>query len=264
MLVPDREVRGAFFVRVGGTDQSFVDPADPTRLEFDYAQRMADVIDTIAPAGERIRVVHVGGAGMSLPRYVAATRPRSAQIVLEPDAAMTEEVRRVLPLPRQSGIKVRPVDGRTGLAAMPADYCDLVIIDAFAGAQVPAELCSTEWFAEVARVLDDAGTVTMNLTDQAPFTHARRVVATMAATFRPVVVATEPATLKGNRFGNLIVSAGGAAVVGELERRARTAAFPYRLLAGQTLERWIGPALPFTDANTEPSPQPVGGPMTFR
>ena len=80
MLVPDREVRGAFFVRVGGTDQSFVDPADPTRLEFDYAQRMADVIDTIAPAGERIRVVHVGGAGMSLPRYVAATRPRSAQI----------------------------------------------------------------------------------------------------------------------------------------------------------------------------------------
>jgi len=29
MLVPDREVAGAYFVRVDGTDQSFVDPADP-------------------------------------------------------------------------------------------------------------------------------------------------------------------------------------------------------------------------------------------
>ena len=75
MLVPDREVPGAYFVRIDGTDQSFVDPTDPLRLEFDYVQRIAEVIDTIAPTGERIRVVHVGGAGMTLPRYIAATRP---------------------------------------------------------------------------------------------------------------------------------------------------------------------------------------------
>jgi len=33
MLVPDREVPGAYFVRVEGTDQSFVDPADPLLLD---------------------------------------------------------------------------------------------------------------------------------------------------------------------------------------------------------------------------------------
>jgi len=81
MLVPDREVPGAYFVRVDGTDQSFVDPADPLRLEFDYVQRIAEVIDTMAPKGERIRVIHIGGAGMTLPRYVAATRPTSSQTV---------------------------------------------------------------------------------------------------------------------------------------------------------------------------------------
>ncbi len=48
MLVPDREAPGAFFVRVDGTGQSFVDPTDPLRLEFDYVQRIAEVIDTIA------------------------------------------------------------------------------------------------------------------------------------------------------------------------------------------------------------------------
>jgi len=99
MLVPDREVPGAYFVRVDGTDQSFVDPADPLRLEFDYVQRIAEVIDTMAPKGERIRVIHIGGAGMTLPRYVAATRPTSAQTVFEPDEALTEQIRATIPLP---------------------------------------------------------------------------------------------------------------------------------------------------------------------
>lgn len=264
MLVPDRDVRGAYVVRVAGTDQSFVDPDDPLRLEFDYVQRIADVIDTIAPEGERIRVVHVGGAGMTLPRYVSATRPRSAQIVLEPDAALTEEVRRVLPLPRQSGIKVRAVDGRTGLTAMPAAYCDLVVVDAFAGARVPADLTTRQWFAEVARVLTPRGTVSVNLTDHAPFDHARRVVAGIAERFAPVVLAVEPATLKGNRFGNLVVTAGGAADAPTLERRARAAAFPYRLLSGSALSRWIGQHRAFTDDDAQPSPAPFGGPTTFR
>ncbi len=263
MLVPDREVRGAYVVRVDGTDQSYVDPADPLRLEFDYVQRIGDVVDTIAPAGERIRVVHVGGAGMSIPRYVCATRPRSAQVVLEPDVALTDEVRRLIPLPRQSGIKVRAVDGRSGLAAMPDGYCDLLVIDAFAGAQVPAELCSREWFAEVARVLDRSGTLTMNLTGRAPFDHARRVVAGIGEVFSPVVVATEPATLKGSRFGNLVVSAGGGVDAALLERRARASAFPYRVLAGGSLSSWLGAADPYDDATAEPSPPPPAGPMTF-
>ena len=91
---------------------------DPTRIVFDYVRRLGDVVDAVAPPGSPLRVVHVGGAGLTLPRYVAATRPRSAQVVLEPAAEVTELVRRELPLPRNSGIKVRGVDGRTGVAAL--------------------------------------------------------------------------------------------------------------------------------------------------
>ncbi len=264
MLVGDRDVPGAYVVRVEGTDQSFVDPSDPERLEFDYVQRIGDVIDTMRPAGERIRVVHVGGAGMTLARYVAATRPTSPQIVLEPDEDLTRQVRQAVPLAPRSGIKVRPVDGRTGLAAMPDDYADLVILDAFAGARVPAELTTSEWWGEVARVLVKGGTVTANITDKIPFWYAKRVTAGIADRFQPVVCAVEPSTLKGHRFGNLVVSAGGGIDPERLERRARRSAFPYRVMSGLHLARWVGHAPAFTDADAEQSPAPLGGPTTFR
>ena len=40
----DREVRGAFLVRTGKTQQSWVDPDDPLRLEFEYVQRIAEIL----------------------------------------------------------------------------------------------------------------------------------------------------------------------------------------------------------------------------
>ena len=136
-LVPDRAYPRAFTLRVGRTDQSYVDLDDPLRLEFDYVQRIADVVEATAPSGRRLRVVHVGGAAMTVPRYLATTRPQSAQVVLEPDVELTEFVRRHLPLPPRSGIKVRAVDGRAGIAALRPAYADFMIIDAFVGAQVP-------------------------------------------------------------------------------------------------------------------------------
>ncbi|MDR3070498.1 MAG: fused MFS/spermidine synthase [Propionibacteriaceae bacterium] len=255
-LIPDRGRPGGWFVRIGGTDQSFVDTSNPAYLEFDYVQRIAEVIDQLAPPQERVRVVHVGGGGLTLPRYVAATRPTSAQIVLEPDAGLIAAVRAVAPLPKNSGIKVRPVDGRSGLAAMPENYADLIIQDAFNGAQVPAELTSLEWLALVVRVLKPEGTLALNLTDKAPFAWSRRLVAGVAELFGQVVFAADPATIKGRRFGNLVVSAGPNLDVGRLERVAGRAAFPYRVVSGAQLARWLGNARPYTDADAQPSADP--------
>ena len=84
----EREVRlmdGGHVVVVDGRPQSHVDLADPTRLAFDYVRRMGDVVDALGDPGAPVRAIHVGGAGMTLPRYLAATRPGSRQTVLEPD-----------------------------------------------------------------------------------------------------------------------------------------------------------------------------------
>lgn len=256
-LVADRLHPRAFTLRVGRTDQSYVDLDDPTRLEFDYMQRIADVLESIAPASQRLRVVHVGGAALTLPRYVAATRPQSAQVVLEPDAELTELVRTHLPLPRQSGIKVRAQDGRSGVAAMRDDYADVVVVDAFSGAQVPAELTTATFLADCRRVLAGGGTFVMNVTDRGPFGYARRVLAGVRASFPEVVLCAEPATLKGRRFGNVILV--GSAVplpLGEIAARAGSAPYPYRVLHDARLTQLLGGARPFADDDAQPSPAP--------
>ncbi len=259
-LMPDRDVPGAFVVVTGATEQSWVDPEDPTRLEFDYVQRIADALDAVAPPGERLRVVHIGGAGMTLPRYVAHTRPSSAQIVLEPDTALTEQVREQLPLGRRSGIKVRGTDGLAGIAAMPADYADVVVLDAFVGGRVPPELTTREFFADVARVLVDGGTLMVNITDHAPFDYGRRVLAGMAEHYPQLLISSEPATLKGRRLGNVVILGSARPLpVEQLTRRAAGSAFPYRLLVGEPLQKWLRGSRPFTVEDPGSSPPPGGG-----
>jgi spermidine synthase len=203
---------GLYVLDLDGMDQSAVDLADPTRLVFDYVRRIGDVLDR-RPAGP-LRVLHVGGAAMTLPRYVAATRPRSAQIVLEPDQQVIERVRAEAPLPPRSGIKVRPVDGLNGIAAVRDDAQDVVVVDAFRDAVVPAELATERFFAEVARVLAPGGVLVMNVTDRAPFALVRDVVAGMRATVcaatGEIWAGAEPATMKAKRQGNVVLLAGAA------------------------------------------------------
>ena len=242
------ERAGSFLVRVGGRDQSLVDLADPTRLEFDYVRRMGDVLDAVAGPGEPIRVVHVGGAGLTLPRYVAATRPRSSQVVLEPDEELTERVRAELPLPRRSGIRVRPVDGREGLAAVRDASTDVVLLDAFDDGRVPAGLQTVECFEAVARVLSPGGLFLANLSDRAPFGATRDVVAGLRVLFPHLVVSAEPATLRGRRAGNVLVVAGALGVPQRsLSRSAATSAAPYRVLVGEQVGSFFGGGTPARD-----------------
>lgn len=246
-----------FVLRMDGMDQSHVDLADPTRIVFEYVRRLADLVDAVAPPGAPLRVVHVGGAAMTLPRYVAATRPRSPQIVLEPATEVTDLVRRELPLPRGSGIKVRPVDGRTGVAALRTAYVDLVVVDAFADARVPADLVTEGFWGEVARVLAPGGVLAANLTDRAPFAWTRRTIAGIRAAFPEVALTAEPATLRGKRAGNLIVAAAATPLpIAELRRRAASAAAPYRVLDAAAVSDSFGGGVPFTEADATPSPAP--------
>lgn len=222
---------GAHLVRVGGRDQSFVDLDDPRHLAFDYVRRIADVLDDHAAPGAALRVLHVGGAGLTLPRYVAATRPGSWQVVLEPDTSLTERVRAELPLPRRSGIRVRGDDGRTGLTAVRDGAVDLVVVDAFVDGEVPEDLVTLEAVAEVARVLAPGGLLLVNASDRAPFPLVRDLVAALRRHLPHVLVAAEPATLRARRAGNLLVVAGATGVPrAALAARARSSGAPYRVL----------------------------------
>lgn len=164
---------------------------------------------------------------MTLPRWVQATRPGSPQIVLEPDAALTAEVRARLPLPRGHRIRVRPVGGLEGVAALAEASADVVVLDAYARGRVPAELVTVEFFASVCRVLAPGGLLAANLADEPGLRHTARVVAGIReAGLGEVVLVASHEVFKGRRFGNVVVAARRAGVgdrVGDANAAGREA-----------------------------------------
>jgi hypothetical protein len=259
-LIRDLAYARAFTLRVARTDQSYVDLDNPRRLEFDYLEQIAIVVDTAAPPGEPVRAVHIGGAAMSLARYVAATRPRSAQLVFEPDTELTAFVRTHLPLPARSGIRVRAVEGRSGLVGLRDGSADLVIMDAFVGPRTPAELTTLECWTDLRRVLTAGGTMIANITDRGPLGYARRVLAGLAACFAHRLLMAEASTLKGRRFGNVIlVGSGRPLATDEIAAAAGHVLYPYRVLSGARLTQLLAQAVPFTDRDAEESPLPPHG-----
>ncbi len=257
-LLADENRPGGWLLTLDRIRQSYVDLDDPTYLDFEYVQGFVDVLDAARTPGERLDTTHVGGGAMAFPRFVLHTRPRSSQIVLEPDAALTAYVREKLPLPSRSGIRVRPQFGRPGIAALGDDSADLLVLDAYAGGRVPADLTTVEAFADVARVLRGDGLFLLNIADGPPLDYTRRVLAGLRQVFASVLVRTDPAVLRPRRFGNLVVAASPVALpVQEVTRRAHGAPFPTSVVSGPRLAGLVGQAKPLTDADPQRSPHPV-------
>lgn len=257
-LVEDEH--GGVTVMLDGHPQSYVDVDDPEALHFEYVQHLAAVID--ACTSGPVRITHVGGAGLTLPRWIHATRPGSPQIVLEPDVALTEVVRAELPLPRGHRIRVRPLAGREGVAGLRDGSADVVVVDAFAAGRVPAELQTVEFFADVARVLAADGLVAMNVPDEPRLPRVARVVAGMRAALgggevggAEVALVAMNDVIKRRRYGNTVVVGSRAPLdLDEISRQVRRWPFPSGVVGGRALLTRLGDVRPLTDAAAEESP----------
>ncbi|MFE0439558.1 spermidine synthase [Streptomyces nigra] len=262
-LIPDPDRARAWTLLLDGAPQSHVDLDDPAFLSFEYQRRLGHVIDLVAPPGRPVRAVHLGGGALTLARYVAATRPRSTQQVVERDAPLVELVRRELPLDRNARIRVRSTDAREGLARVPDGWADLVVADVFSGARTPAHLTSTEFLDEVRRALAPGGWYAANLADGPPLTHLRGQIATAAARFAELALVADPTVLRGRRFGNaVLVAADEPLPIPELTRRAASDPHPGRVEHGRALRDFTGGATPVTDASAVDSPAPPASAFT--
>ncbi|WP_395108199.1 spermidine synthase [Actinomadura sp. SCN-SB] len=256
-LLRDADREGGWVLCVGGVPQSYVDLSDPTYLDFEYMQMMGAVVDVREPAGVALDAVHIGGGGLTLPRYIAATRPGSRQVVFEPDRELVRLVRERLPVRNVPGLRIRTTDGRSGMAALADEADDLVVMDAFVEGSMPVELATHESTLEVRRVLRPGGVYLMNVADGFRLGYTRRVVATVRSVFRHVLLLGEPGVLRGRRFGNLVVAASGEPLpVDELTRRGAAAAFPVRVMAGDVLGGFCGGAAPLRDGEDVQAPEP--------
>lgn len=259
-LVADDDGRGGVTVMMDGSPQSHVNLADPGSLGFEYIAHFAAVIDTL-PAGP-LGVTHIGGAGLTLARYVNAERAGSPQIVLEPNVELTDLVRRELPLPRQHRIRVRPVDGLTGVSQLADASADVVVLDAYAVGRVPAELGTMEFLLDASRVLRADGTMLVNVADEPNMAYLRRVYAGLVTVFGQVALIGTHEILKGKRFGNTVAVASHSPLdIPVLRRQVAKMPFPTGLRDGAQLARQFTGSAAFTidDSAQSPPPPPVKG-----
>jgi spermidine synthase len=251
-LAPDRDDPGGWFVVVNGVPSSYVHLDDPTRLDFEYVRWIGDVIDHVEPGP--LRVAHLGGAGCTLARYVAATRPGSRQVVFELDVALVELVRDAFDLRRERGLRIRTEEARAGIGTLRDASQDVVIRDAFVGNRVPEHLTTLEFARDVGRVLASGGTYVVNVADRTEQRHARAEAATLREVFNQVALIAEPSQLRGRRYGNVLLVASNAPLpLDQLTRRLASGAVRARLVPPERVAQLVAGHRPLLD------PAPAGG-----
>ena len=232
-IVPDGFSESGRVLEIGGAEQSHVDPAHPERIFYEYLHRVGAVADAMAPAGEPLSAAHLGAGGLTLPRYLQATRPGSAQVAVEIERELPSLVLDALPLPAGTRLRILNDDARAALPGLadaaglaPGEGLDLLVVDIFSGRDAPPHLACEDFYREALEVLGPRGILVVNVGDDAGLAFfaaqaaaladavARRGVATRrgsapgaAASSGPWTL-TDSSLLSGRREGNLILAAG--------------------------------------------------------
>jgi spermidine synthase len=227
---------------------SYVDLEDPTYLQYQYIRVLASVSDVLAAEGEPLSALHIGGGGLTLPRYLAEVRPGTESLVLEVDPGVVDIDREQLGLEPSERLQVRVADGRVGLGEEEPGQRDLVVGDAFGGLSVPWQLTTREALELIDRALSDDGVYAMNLIDHPPLDFVRAELATLRAVFPHVALLARAPALAGEDGGNVVALASRAPLpVAEIERRMDERDLVWQAATGAELDAFIGGAQVLTD-----------------
>lgn len=223
---------------------SYVDLDDPTHLSFSYTRMLAAVID--ATTDDAVDVTFLGGGAFTLPAWLDVTHPGSTSTVLEVDPLLPAIVTDEMPPP--SGIPTRLIigDARASLRSLADGSADVVVGDAFGGRAVPWHLTTTEFTADIDRVLRPDGLYTANLIDGPDLDFVRAMAATLRATWPEVAVLSLPERFESG--GNLVVVAGrGVIDTARIIEESARLGLDVRVVAGDDLDDFIGDARVLTD-----------------
>jgi spermidine synthase len=252
-LLRDLDRDTGWVLLVDGVEQSYVDEADPTHLEFEYMQHFALVVDAVLPQPDPIRVVHLGGGALAMPRWVVATRPGSRQVVVESSREVLQVARSLGAVP---SCRVVVGDAVEKLSTMRARMTDLVVWDLYDGPRAVTSGLTIEAVQLMCRLLRPDGLLVLNVSDARPFEVVRPVLAALLAVCDDVVLLAEPSTLRGRRSGNCVLAGtvGRSLPVATLTRSAAAAPVRARVVAGPPLVELVGSARPATADTPLPLP----------
>ena len=241
-LLPGRGTNGGYSLVIEGTTQSHVNPADPRDLQLEYTRLVATFIDGCREAGRPIRVLHLGAGALTIPRYVAATRPGSVQHVVELHRELFDFVLDALPLDHDVELTVEFDDGRAAVerAARAGGGYDLAVVDVFSGSVSPRHLSTVEFFESLRLLLAPSGVIVVNTLATAGLTMSREVGATLESVMPDVVALASTAVVAGESLGNVVFAASESPLpAGFLLDRANAAGRRIALLRDASLTDFV-------------------------
>ncbi|MFC6356836.1 spermidine synthase [Luethyella okanaganae] len=245
MIEPDPFTPGGFTVTSAGIPQSHVNPADPRHLAFEYVRRIGHVIDLLAEVGRPITALHLGGGGLTLPRYIAATRPGSVQTVVELDRELTERVLGRMPLPAGADIRFifddamaavrRLATGTTG-TVRTAGTAQLVVVDVYDGLVPPPYIADPGFLRELVGLLAPEGVVAVNVADGPSLERTRAQGRALGVAIPQLAALGTPRVLAGEEAGNVVLLGSSATTfVDWLPRLGALGPHPSETLSGAEL-----------------------------
>lgn len=245
------ELTEGWILSIGGAEQSHVDLADPSRVFYEYLQRMSAACDLQRPSGQPVRALHLGAGALTLPRRLSAVRPGSEQVVIELARELPGFVLEHLPWPEAQPPQFLIGDAREQLTALreagTAPF-DLVVLDVFAGDDAPAHLRERSFYEEIAQSLVPDGALIVNVGDDPGLgffrEQAERMLAAQdgdgAPAFADVWCLCDASMLDGQRAGNLILLGSPSNLPREnLDSLRAAGPHPAAVLERMQLEDWL-------------------------
>jgi spermidine synthase len=145
---------------------SFVVPDDPTSFQYGYLRMFSYIIEDICQDNPAPLVLHLGGGGYCLPRYMEIVYPQSSNDVVEIDPMVTEVVYNELGLPRDTAIRTYNLDARQYLIKRDDGVkYDIVVGDVFNDLSTPYHLTTLEFDRLVKANMTAGGVYLLNVVD---------------------------------------------------------------------------------------------------
>jgi spermidine synthase len=244
-LLTGRGRNGGVSLVVDGTTQSHVNLADPLDLQLEYTRLIAALVDGCREPGRPLRVLHLGAGALTIARYLGATRPGSAQHVVELHRELLDFVLAALPLRDDVQLSAEFGDARTAVerATKVTGGYDLVLVDVFSGSRAPRHLSTVEFFTAVERLMAADGLVVVNALAAPGLRTGRELAATLESVFDDVFALTAADVIEGLSLGNIVLAASAAPLPGEdVLRLAEAGPRPVVMLRDASLAAFVAGA----------------------
>ncbi|HMF41134.1 MAG TPA: fused MFS/spermidine synthase [Polyangia bacterium] len=166
----------------GGSEQSAVELRNPRALPLEYTRY---ALLGLAHHGRPRRMLMVGLGGGTVTTLVHRALPAMAIDAIEIDPVVVAAARAHFGLQEDARYRVHVADAAVWMTSGgdPNDRYDYILLDAYAGEEIPASLGTRAFFQAVARRLAPGGVVAINIAEMQA--EGLAVARTFAAVLRP-------------------------------------------------------------------------------